>query len=249
MTVAPTPTQENTTSQNDIWVVELPRGMPKDSHLLPQHSQDLLRAARSGRLYKRPSPVEEEEVDPETVLGDKPEKKEDDPRDKGFTTKAWKQVPRHQEVGEVEYLAKRRKGVVTISSKPAARPIMMKTKVWREDAAGNEYVEDVIAPKGALVQGEILTQTLVPGAAAGDGSAHPTPPRRKAAPPKKKSKGPGRGRKKKPAPAAPTSVPAQSNGVARSVEGAIGSDVSIKICGRYNGNANFVTGRGIRKRE
>ena len=216
-------------SQNDIWAIELPHGMPRDSQLLPQHSQDLLRAARSGRIYKRPPLVEEEEVDPEAILGDKPEKKDDDPREKGFTAKTWKQIPRHMEVPDVEFLAKRRKGLVTLSSKATTGPTMMKTKVRREDAAGNEYVEEVIAPRGAQVQGEVIAQTVVADSTVADGFAHPTPPRRKGVPPKKKKmKGPGRGRKKNPI--APTSVPTQIVGVAHSIGGAhgiVGPDVGF----------------------
>jgi hypothetical protein len=206
--------------------------MPKDSHLLPQHSQDLLRAARSGRIYKRPAPVEEEEVDPEVILGEKPEKKEDDPRDKGFTAKAWKQIPRHLEGPDIEYLAKRRKGLITLASKAAAPgPMMTKTTVRRTDAAGNEYVQDVIVSKGQQVEGEVISQTTIPDPAATDGFAQPTPPKRKGAPPKnKKMKGLGRGRKKKVV--GPTSVPemVQVDGVAQSVEGgeaAPGPDVSV----------------------
>ena len=234
MTVAPPPTQETTTSQNDIWAVELPHGMPKDSHLLSQHSQDLLRAARSGRIYKRPPPVEEEEADPEAILGEKPEKKEDDARDKGFTAKAWKQIPRHMEGPDIEYLAKRRKGLITIASKTAATgPTLTKTTVRRTDAAGNAYVQDVIAPRGQQVEGEVIAQTVIPDLASVDGFAQPTPPKRKGAPPKnKKPKGPGRGRKKKQV--APTSVPEATpvDGLAQSVEGAseaAGPNVSLKL--------------------
>jgi hypothetical protein len=235
VTFVPPTTQENTISQNDIWAVELPYGMPKDSHLLPQHSQDLLRAARSGRIYKRPPPVEEEEADPEAVLGDKPEKKDEDPRDKGFTAKAWKQIPRHMEGPDVEYLAKRRKGLITIASRAAVTgPTMTKTTVRRTDAAGNEYVQDIIAPKGSQVEGEVIAQTVIADpASTGDGYAHPTPPKRKGAPPKnKKLKGPGRGRKKKQI--APTSVPEITpvDGVVQSMEGAeaaAGPDVSVEI--------------------
>ena len=233
MTVVPPPTQENTTSQNDIWAVELPHGMPKDSHLLPQHSQDLLRAARSGKIYKRPLAVEEEEVDLEAVLGEKPEKKEDDPKDKGFTAKAWKQIPRHLEGPDIEYLAKRRKGLITVTSKSAATgPTLTKTTVRRTDAAGHAYVQDVIAPKGQQVEGEVIAQTVIPDPTVVDGFAQPTPSKRKSAPPKsKKSKAAGRGRKKKQA--APTSVPeiAPVDGLAQSVEGASGAtglDVSSK---------------------
>ena len=76
--VAPPPPQEQH-QQNDVWAIELLHGMPKDSNLLPPHSQELLRAARSGRLYKRPAPTEEEDVDAEpTVAPDKPEKKEEE---------------------------------------------------------------------------------------------------------------------------------------------------------------------------
>jgi hypothetical protein len=248
VTVAPPPTQENTTSQNDIWAVELPHGMPKDSHLLPQHSQDLLRAARSGRIYKRPLPVEEEDADPEAILGDKPEKKDDDHRDKGFTAKAWKQIPRHLEGPDEEYLAKRRKGLITLASKAAAGPTMMKTTVRREDAAGNVEVKEVIAPQGAQVQGEVIAQTVVGGAV--DRFAHPTPPKRKGAPPKKKMKGPARGRKKKAAP--PTSVPAQIDGVAQSVEGvegAVGPDVSIGYVSDRMENTNLQQGVKIENSE
>ncbi|PVH81901.1 hypothetical protein DL98DRAFT_362908, partial [Cadophora sp. DSE1049] len=131
VTVAPPPTTDSTTSQNDIWAVELPYGMPKDSHLLPQHSQDLLRAARSGKIYKRPAPADEEEADPEAIVGDKPEKKDEDLKEKGFTAKSWKQVPRHLEGADVVYLAKRRKGLVTASSKPLPVPTVTKATVKR----------------------------------------------------------------------------------------------------------------------
>jgi hypothetical protein len=193
--------------------------MPKDSHLLPQHSQDLLRAARSGRIYKRPAPAEEEEADPEAIPGDKPEKKDDDPKDKGFTAKAWKQIPRHMEGPDIEYLAKRRKGLVTIPSKTATGPILTKTTVKRFDAAGNEYVQDVVVPRGQKVEGEIIAQTTIPdlsvSGSVGEGFAvQPTPPKRKGPIIRKKPKGPGRGRKKKIL--APTSVPQNAE-----VDGAI----------------------------
>ena len=209
--------------------------MPKDSHLLPQHSQDLLRAARSGRIYKRPAPAEEEEADPEAILGDKPEKKDDDPKDRGFTAKAWKQIPRHMEGPDVEYLAKRRKGLVTIASKTAPGPTLTKTTVKRVDAAGNEYVQDVVVPHGQKVEGEIIAQTTIPdpgtSGSLGEGfAAQPTPPKRKGPIIRKKPKGPGRGRKKKIL--APTSVPQNTeiDGAVQTSEGIDGApalDVSL----------------------
>jgi hypothetical protein len=223
--------------------------MPKDSHLLPQHSQDLLRAARSGRIYKRPAPPEEEEADVEAVLGDKPEKKDDDTKDRGFTAKAWKQIPRHLEGPDIEYLAKRRKGLITIASKPAApAPTLTKTTVKRIDAAGNEYVQDVVVPHGQKVEGEVISQTVIPDPNAGaldPFAVQPTPPRKKGPTSKKKAKAAGRGRKKKAA--APTSVPAAiptegSAPVSEGLNGAVGADVSYGLGGRVQILADDVTG-------
>ena len=201
VTVAPPPpSQDSPASQNDVWAVELPYGMPKDSHLLPQHSQDLLRAARSGRIYKRPAPPEEEEVDADAILGDKTDKKEDDPKNTGFTARAWKLIPRHLEGLDVEYLAKRRKGIVTVTKKSAsnAPPVMTKATVKRMDAAGNEYVQDIVVPQGQPVDGEVLSQRVIKepnSATLGDGSLIPS--KRKLPPPRKKSKGTGKSKKKK----------------------------------------------------
>jgi hypothetical protein len=214
--------------------------MPKDSHLLPQHSQDLLRAARSGRIYKRPAPLEEEEADAEAALGDKPEKKDDDTKERGFTAKAWKQIPRHMEGPDIDYLAKRRKGLVTITARTAPPPATLtKNKVKRIDAAGNEYVQDVIVPHGQKVEGVVISQTVVPdpSAIAADPFAVPqvTPSRSKKSSKKKSKSAAARGRKKKAA--APTSVPASMHldGAAPAIEGAessVGTDVSID--GRNN---------------
>lgn len=193
--------------------------MPKDSHLLPQHSQDLLRAARSGRLYVRRLPAEEEEVDAEAALGDKPEKKEEEPKEKGFSVKTWKLVPKHQEGPEIEFLAKRRKGLTGTAVKDvvATGPTITKARVRRTDAAGNTYVEDVVVAEGQALDGELLSQTVVADPSTGkpavDGiTTQPTPPRRRPPPPKRKAKGPGRGRKRK-LPLAPTSVPGELGGV------------------------------------
>jgi len=68
----------DTTQQNDRWAPELPFSMPKESHLLQPHSQELLRAARSGRLYKRPAPTEEDEADADAAEL-KGEKKDTEP--------------------------------------------------------------------------------------------------------------------------------------------------------------------------
>ncbi|KAI0384585.1 hypothetical protein F5Y04DRAFT_248660 [Hypomontagnella monticulosa] len=201
--VAP-PQPSDTTQKNDVWAIELPHGMPKDSHLLPTHTQELLRAARSGRLYKRPLPTEEEEVDPDATLAEKPEKKEEDPSTKGYQVKIWKQVPRNAEGPTVSHLAKRRKGIITLSSNlPAGTssgPTVMKATVRRLDAAGNPYTQEITLNEGQQVDGEIISTTVVPAPVAptnGDASVAATPVRRRPPPPKRKPKGPGRGRKKK----------------------------------------------------
>jgi hypothetical protein len=225
----------------DKWDVELPWGMPKDSHLLPQHSQDLLRAARSGRLYLRRPAAEEEEVDPEATLGEKPEKKEEDSKEKGFAVKTWKLVPRHLEGPEIEYLAKRRKGLTgtALRSTVTTGPTMTKASVRRTDAAGNSYVVDLVVAQGQAVEGELISQTViansaVTGTAADGAPVQPAPPRRRPPPPKRKAKGPGRGRKKK-LPLPPTSVPGEPGVIKTETENkglgaqevTIGPDVSV----------------------
>lgn len=212
--------------------------MPKDSHLLPQHSQDLLRAARSGRLYMRRPPVEEEEVEVEAATGDKPEKKEKPPKEKGFSVKTWKLVPKHQEGPEIEFLAKRRKGLTGTAVKAAVATgsTITKARVRRTDAAGNTYVEDVVMAEGQALEGELISQTVVadPTPAVDGIPTQSTPPRRRPPPPKRKAKGPGRGRKRK-MPLAPTSVPLELGGVKVEVQNdgirvqndSVASEVSI----------------------
>lgn len=229
ITIAPPPSNENSSSQNDIWAIELPHGMPKDSHLLPQHSQDLLRAARSGKIYaKRPAPVEEEEVDPEVILGDKPDKKEDDTKIQGYTVKTWKQIPRHLEGPDIEYLAKRRKHLKTVASKPTGGPTLTKATVKRTDATGTEYLQDVVVAPGQQIEGEVVSQTTIPDPNAQPVDPYavaPTPPKKKGPVIRKKAKGPGRGRKKKQV--APTSAPAAPPvpGAAPIAEGAVGAAI------------------------
>ncbi|KAJ3568013.1 hypothetical protein NPX13_g6563 [Xylaria arbuscula] len=196
------PPPPDLTRKNDIWAHELPHGMPKDSHLLPQHSQELLMAARSGRLWKRPAPAEEEETEADPTVTEKGDKKEEDPSTKGYRVKVWKRVPRNLEAPNVSYLGKRRKGTVTLSSSlpagAAPGPTITKATVRRIDAAGNPYTQEVTLNEGQPVDGEIISTTVVaappPNVAV---EASVTPVRRRPPPPKRKPKGPGRGRKKK----------------------------------------------------
>ncbi|KAG5934415.1 hypothetical protein E4U59_006237 [Claviceps monticola] len=199
------PAPQEQAQQNDIWAIELIHGMPKDSHLLAPHSQELLRAARSGRLYKRPAPPEDDEVDIDAgQAAEKAEKKEEDHPGQGFSIKLWKQIHRNSEGSGPAYLAKRRKGTVTIASKTVDEKTtpgstVTRATVRKTDAAGNPYTEEVTLADGQQVVGEIIsTRVEAVQTAAADGFAAPAPAlRRRPPPPKRKSKaGPGRGKKK-----------------------------------------------------
>ncbi|RGP64393.1 hypothetical protein FLONG3_9580 [Fusarium longipes] len=199
--VAP-PQQQEQSQQNDIWSIDLPHGMPKDSHLLPAHSQELLAAARSGRLYKRPAPVEEEEPDADAAP-EKPEKKEEDTSARGFSVKVWKQLPRNLDTSGTSHLAKRQKNTITIASRTVEEkvqgPTVTRATVRRIDAAGNPYTEEVTLAEGQQVQGEIVSTRIEPAPAVGAEplATTPVPNRRRPPPPKRKTKaGPGRGKKK-----------------------------------------------------
>ncbi|USP82558.1 hypothetical protein yc1106_09832 [Curvularia clavata] len=201
---------ENKPLDKDAWP-ELP--MPRDSHMLPEHSQQLLRAARSGKLYKPPAPPEEDNEM-------KDEEEETKEIRTGFTIKKYVKVARHLEGPEPEYLAKRRKGLPSpYVSTQVAQPALRETKVKKLDAEGNVAVYKVLVPEGQSVEGEVqptdaaievAPATAAPGTVVeGIGVVNAegivvakdivqqTPPRRRPPPPKKvKRGGPGRGKKK-----------------------------------------------------
>ena len=140
--------------------------------------------------------------------------------DTGVVTSRWAHVPKDMEQPEPEFLAKRRKGLPSLYGAAAGSGVvngsMRKIKVKKVDADGNTTVWDVLAPEGAVVEGEIdegeeiMTEAPAPGTVVeGVGVANadgvviageqvmPAPARRRPPPPKRKPKGPGRGRKKK----------------------------------------------------
>ncbi|OAA70584.1 hypothetical protein ISF_02558 [Cordyceps fumosorosea ARSEF 2679] len=197
--VAP-PIEQEVQQVNDVWASELIHGMPKDSGLLTPHSQELLRAARSGRLYKRTVPTDEDEAETENV-NEKPEKKEEEPAPKGYSVKIWKQIPRNVEAPEITRLAKRRKNTVTIASKTpeekAQGSTVTRATVRRVDAAGNPYTEEVTLAEGQAVSGEIISTRVETLQAPAAPLTQVQPHRRRPPPPKRKTKaGPGRGKKK-----------------------------------------------------
>jgi hypothetical protein len=213
--------------------------MPRESHLLPPHTQELLRAARSGRLYKRPAPIEEEELDADLDVI-KGEKKDSEPANDGYMVKLWKQVPRNAESQTISHLAKRHKNTVTLASKAiapqAAGPTVIRATIRRMDAAGNPYEQTVTLADGQQVDGEIISTTVVPAPAAAQGDLavqQTTPVRRRPPPPKRKPKGAGRGRKKG---KLPLPLPATTRSQATTADGTpsiktenVGPDVSFHV--------------------
>jgi hypothetical protein len=196
---------------------ELP--MPRDSHMLPEHSQQLLRAARAGRTIKPPAPPEDDDN----------EMKEEETEHKevsvGFTVKKYVKIARHNEAPEPEFLAKRRKGLPSQYIAAQVQAPLRETKVKKLDAEGNVAVYKVLAPEGQAVEGEVAPTdaaievapivaapgTVVEGVGVVNAEGivvandvlQQTPPRRRPPPPKKKRQGrhipragPGRGRKR-----------------------------------------------------
>jgi hypothetical protein len=198
--IAP-PDPQEPHKRGDIWSIELIHGMPKDAGLLPTHSQELLRAARSGHLYKRPLPSEEDDNDHDAVQAEKQIKKEEVHATNGFAIKLWKQVARNSET-EYSHLAKRRKNTITIASKTPedkfTGPTVTRATVRRVDAAGNPYTEEMTLQEGQRIEGEIISTRVEPVVARnGQDAPAATPQRRRPPPPKRKAKaGPGRGKKK-----------------------------------------------------
>lgn len=215
-----------TAQKNDRWSIELPHGMPKDYHLLPPHSQELLRAARSGALYKRKAPPEEEDiidiVESSATLGGKPsaalghvsdaEKagdKKASPTSKsepGIKVKVWKRVARDAEMPSHSYLAKRHKNTITLPSKASAKqfsgPTVTRVTVRRVDAAGNAYEQTITVNDDEQlnhVDGEIVSTTVIAAPVAADPLAQqqPTPTRKRPPPPPHKKKHKGPGRGRK----------------------------------------------------
>ncbi|KAH7405829.1 hypothetical protein DE146DRAFT_609553 [Phaeosphaeria sp. MPI-PUGE-AT-0046c] len=183
--------------------------------MLPDHSQQLLRAARTGRVYKPPAPIEDDNEM-------KDEEEEHKEVQTGFLIKKYVKVARHLEATEPEYLAKRRKGLpsqyVPNGLASVAQPVLRETKVKKLDAEGNATVYKVLVPEGQAVAGEVqptdaaieaAPATAAPGTVVeGVGVvnaegvvvvsdvAQQTPPRRRNPPSGKRKRG-GPGRKKR----------------------------------------------------
>lgn len=208
VTVGRGTTDDNKGDKDKFWT-ELP--MPHNYHLLPKHSQEILRIARMPpKIRKAVAPLEEDGGDVEDE--EKPKEVQN-----GFPVRKLVKLDRDngQEAPEPNYLAKRRKVTSTTNATQGPAPLR-ETKVKKVDAEGNVSVFTALVPEGQSVPGEVLPTDaalaeVVPAAAApgtvveGIGvvnaqgvvvvndMAKQTPPRRRPAPPKKKGR---RGRKK-----------------------------------------------------
>lgn len=191
--------------------------MPRDSHLLSEVSQQLLRRARAGRMYRPPTPQNDDDEKDNPL-----EEEEVKEVQQGFVAKKWGVVPKHLEEPVPEHLAKRRKGLPATWGGGALGPLATqtayrKTKVRKFDAEGNAHIYEVLAPEGQKIEGEVIEEdetlksapietAVAPGTvienvgivnADGVVIAQPTSTRKKPPPPRRKPKrGPGRGKKK-----------------------------------------------------
>lgn len=142
--------------------------MPKDSHLLAPQSRALLRAARAGYIYLLPASKDTQSVDerdgPDVEDATTPAVK----NERSYTARKWSQLPRHVELPEVEFLAKRRPGLPSLygasgavtAAVPNASQPMRKAKIRKVDPeTGNITIYDAWIPEGQKVEGEIKDES------------------------------------------------------------------------------------------
>ncbi|CRG82942.1 Cell surface glycoprotein 1 [Talaromyces islandicus] len=143
--------------------------MPKDSHLLAPQSRALLRAARAGYIYLR-APSKDSQATEEKEPTEPDETAPIAKMERSYTARKWSQLPKHVEVPEVEFLAKRRAGLpslygaagVLTASAANASQAMRKAKVKKIDPiSGNVTIYDVWIPEGQKVEGEIKDESQV----------------------------------------------------------------------------------------
>ena len=215
ISISTAPEKENTVGLKvrDLAWPELE--MPRDSHLLSEMSQNLLRAARMPQAKKVVmAPLTED---------DKDAGEEDDARgevDVGFVAKRWAVLSKDLEGPEPEFLAKRRKGLPSMhGGTTGALGIsqqMRKTKIRKLDTNGSATVLEVLVPEGQTVDGEIFEEETSPSQAPAPGTvvegvgvanaggliiasdqSLPATNRRRPPPPNKRRRAKGSGRSKR----------------------------------------------------
>jgi hypothetical protein len=152
-----------------IWK-ELP--MPEGSNNYPIWSQQILRAARAGRilqsgeivrkLYGKKT-VEDEGKRVDVEEAEEGEEKRGTKRNsQGFAVQKWTQLMRQQEESSMEYLAKRRVGLPSVHRIPTVNASSLKQiRVRRVDANNQPVIYEVLVGEGKIVQGEATE--LLPG--------------------------------------------------------------------------------------
>ena len=125
----------------------------------------MLRAARAGCRYIRPTAKEGE--DEEKDNGEMDDSADFVDPGRSFTARKWSVIPRHVEPPEVEYLAKRRPGLPSLYGATAQNadpadaaanptPPLRKTKIKRVDpVSGIATVYEVWIPEGHTLEGEV----------------------------------------------------------------------------------------------
>ncbi|KAL2831211.1 hypothetical protein BDW59DRAFT_140681 [Aspergillus cavernicola] len=136
--------------------------MPRDSHLLSPMSRALLRAARAGCIYIRQASNDFEDEDKEAT---DPEEQQTTTQntERNFAMRKWTTVPKHMEVPEVEFLAKRRPGLPSLYGATAGTVEgaigsvpMRKTRFKKVDPmTGNILIYAAWVPEGHKIEGEV----------------------------------------------------------------------------------------------
>ncbi|KKK16483.1 hypothetical protein ARAM_000400 [Aspergillus rambellii] len=143
------------------------RPMPRDSHLLTPMSRALLRAARSGCIYIRQASKDSEDDEKEATDAD--EQQAAPSTERSFAMRKWSTVPKHLEAPEVEFLAKRRPGLVslygstagTVDGANGSAP-MRKTRFKKIDpVTGNISIYAAWVPEGHKIEGEVTDEAQV----------------------------------------------------------------------------------------
>lgn len=147
--------------------------MPKGSEHYPLWSQQILREARLGRLlispqiyerggFGRRAKEDDKENDGDIGVDGTGEDRRANAPAQGFTAKRWLQTPKHMEEPEVEYLAKRRRGLSSmhgvadgVAAAVASSVPMRKTRVRRVDDQGRTNMWEVLVPEGHPIDGEV----------------------------------------------------------------------------------------------
>ncbi|WEW57537.1 hypothetical protein PRK78_003004 [Emydomyces testavorans] len=172
-TFSQTPKAEelDTSTMGSHILPELP--MPRDSQLLTPLSRALLRAARAGCTYIKP-------VRKNPDVAGKEAKGEDSAGtstyERTFTAVKWSAIPRNLEPPEVEFLAKRRPGLYSVSGAAAVahnavgigipnagnQAPMRKTKFKKADSVtGMVSIYEAWVPEGHRVEGEIADEAEI----------------------------------------------------------------------------------------